>query len=36
MLERGIEFNNEGTFEDYADDDENVEIDLWPINGSNY
>ena len=28
MLERGIEFNNEGTFEDYADDDEDVEIDL--------
>ena len=31
MLERGIEFNNEANFDDYAEDDGDVEIDLWSI-----
>lgn len=29
MLERGIDFNNEGNFDDYKDEEEEVEIDLW-------
>lgn len=31
MLERGIDFNNDGTFDDYKEEDEEVEIDLWHI-----